>query len=78
MYQKNIKKNTSRKNPATVGGNTNGIVKIPSQKIFAASDLRYKIHRAANNPRINVNTMATIAVFIDIMIGDVSIDYLLS
>ena len=28
--------------------------------------------------KINVNTMATIAVFIDIMIGDVSIDYLLS
>lgn len=71
-------KNTSKKNPATVGGNTNGIVKIPSQKILVASDLRYKIHLAANSPKIKVNKIAIVAVFIDMMIGDISIHCLLS
>ena len=56
----------------------NGIVKIPSQKILVASDLRYKIHLAANSPKIKVNKIAIVAVFIDMMIGDISIHCLLS
>ena len=62
----------NRKNPATVGGSTSGMVKIPSRIVFTSGwEIRTTI-QAARIPIKNVNTMDRPAVLIDIRIGDQS------
>ena len=57
-----------RKKPATVGGSTMGRVRIPSMTAFFPGDA-FTALRAANIPRKNEITVATIPVFMDIYKG---------
>ena len=67
-----------RKKPATVGGSTSGSVSTPSRRIFIRSFFMLTTHQAARIPRKKVSTMETLAVFMEIRIGDQSILLLLS
>jgi hypothetical protein len=62
----------NKKNPTTVGGNTIGSVKIPSNTILTVSFLSLTIPQATNKPTKNVIKMDKLAVFIDMKIGDQS------
>jgi hypothetical protein len=63
----------NKKNPTTVGGNTIGRVKIPSSTILIVSCLILTRAQATNNPAKKVIKIDTLAVFIEIKIGDQSI-----
>jgi hypothetical protein len=63
----------NRKNPATVGGNTSGRVRMPSRIIFQRFRRISATIFAAKIPKKNVSTIAADAVFMEISRGDVSI-----
>jgi hypothetical protein len=63
----------NKKNPTTVGGNTIGNVKMPSSTIFVVSLLILIIPQATIKPKKKVIKIETLAVFIEIIIGDQSI-----
>jgi hypothetical protein len=63
----------NRKNPTTVGGNTIGSVKIPSSIIFAVSFFILKRPQATIKPTKKVIKIDTLAVFIEMKIGDQSV-----
>ena len=62
----------NKKNPATVGGKTKGMVSSPSIILLIPSLLIFTTNFAAKIPRKNVIKIDTVAVFIDISIGDIS------
>ena len=63
----------NRKKPATVGGRTNGNVRMPSQMTLNVSFFRLTTAQAANSPIKNVMKIDRLAVFMEIKIGDQSI-----
>ena len=63
----------NRKNPTTVGGNTIGSVKIPSNTIFKVSFLILTRSQATIKPTKKVIRIDRLAVFIDMKMGDQSI-----
>jgi hypothetical protein len=62
----------NRKNPTTVGGNTIGSVKIPSNTIFKVSFLILTRIQATIKPTKKVMKIDRLAVFIEMKIGDQS------
>jgi hypothetical protein len=63
----------NKKNPTTVGGNTNGSVKIPSSAIFSESFFSLTRPQAINKPAKKVMKIDKLAVFIEMKIGDQSV-----
>ena len=62
----------NKKNPTTVGGNTIGNVKIPSNTIFIVSFLILTRPQATIKPTKKVMKIDKLAVFIEMKIGDQS------
>ena len=63
----------NKKKPTTVGGNTIGSVKMPSSTIFVVSFFILTMPQATIKPMKKVIKIDTLAVFIDMKIGDQSI-----
>ena len=63
----------NKKKPTTVGGNTRGNVNMPSNTIFPVSFFILKRPQATIKPRKKVMKIDTVAVFIEMKIGDQSV-----
>nr|WP_296880856.1 hypothetical protein [uncultured Methanobrevibacter sp.] len=63
----------NKKKPTTVGGSTIGNVKMPSSTIFIVSFFIFTMPQATIKPTKKVIKIETLAVFIEMKIGDQSI-----